>query len=48
MIRKEKIEHIGWLARIELNETDNELFEAQLGSIFDYFVVLDEFDTKDA
>jgi aspartyl-tRNA(Asn)/glutamyl-tRNA(Gln) amidotransferase subunit C len=47
MIRKEEIEHIGWLARIELNEAEKELFEAQLSSILDYFAVLDELDTED-
>jgi aspartyl-tRNA(Asn)/glutamyl-tRNA(Gln) amidotransferase subunit C len=48
MIQKDEIEHIGWLARIERNKTDNELFGAHLSSIFDYFVVLDELDTEDA
>lgn len=47
LIKKEEIEHIGWLARIELNETEKELFEAQLSSILDYFAVLDELDTED-
>jgi len=47
MIRKEEIEHIGWLARIELNETEKTLFEAQLSSILDSFAVLDELDTED-
>jgi len=48
MIRKEEIESIGWLARIELNETGHSLFEQQLSSIFDYFAVLGEFDTEGA
>ncbi len=47
MIRKEEIEHIGWLARIELNETEKALFAAQLSSILDSFAVLDELDTED-
>ncbi|MFV9677700.1 MAG: Asp-tRNA(Asn)/Glu-tRNA(Gln) amidotransferase subunit GatC [Methanosarcinales archaeon] len=46
MIRKEEIEHIGWLARIELNETEKALFAAQLSSILDSFAVLDELDTE--
>ena len=46
MIRKEEIEHIGWLARIELNETEKSLFAAQLSSILDSFAVLDELDTE--
>ena len=45
MIQKEEIEHIGWLARIELREAEKELFEKQLNSILDYFAVLDELDT---
>jgi aspartyl-tRNA(Asn)/glutamyl-tRNA(Gln) amidotransferase subunit C len=47
MIRKEEIEHIGWLARIELSEAEKGLFEKQLSSILDYFAVLDEVDTSD-
>jgi aspartyl-tRNA(Asn)/glutamyl-tRNA(Gln) amidotransferase subunit C len=47
MIRKEEIEHIGWLARIKLSEEEKELFEQQLSSILDYFAVLDEVDTTD-
>ena len=47
MIGKEEIEHIGWLARIALNETEQQLFEEQLSSILDYFAVLDELDTED-
>ena len=47
MIKKEEIEHIGWLARIKLSEEEKELFEKQLSSILDYFAVLDELDTTD-
>ena len=47
MIRREEIEHIAWLARIELREEEKELFERQLSSILDYFAVLDELDTRD-
>ncbi len=47
MIRKEEIEHIGWLARLKLSEEEKELFERQLSSILDYFAVLDELDTED-
>ena len=44
MIKKEEIEHIGWLARIELSEEEKGLFEPQLNSILEYFAVLDEED----
>ena len=47
MLRREEIEHIAWLARIELREEEKELFEGQLSSILDYFAVLDELDTRD-
>ncbi len=47
MIKKEEIEHIGWLARITLSEEEKDLFEQQLSSILDYFAVLDELDTTD-
>ncbi len=47
LLKKEEIEHIGWLARTELSETEKELFEKQLSSILDYFAVLDELDTED-
>jgi aspartyl-tRNA(Asn)/glutamyl-tRNA(Gln) amidotransferase subunit C len=47
MIRKEEIEHLGWLARILLSEAEKELFEQQLSSILDYFAVLDEPEVTD-
>ena len=47
MLKKEELEHIGWLARIALSETEKGLFEQQLSSILDYFAVLDEADTTD-
>ena len=47
MIKKEELEHIGWLARIKLSEAEKVLFEQQLSSILDYFAVLDEVDTTD-
>jgi aspartyl-tRNA(Asn)/glutamyl-tRNA(Gln) amidotransferase subunit C len=47
MIQKEEIEHMGWLARIELSEADKELFVKQISSILDYFAVLDEVETAE-
>ncbi len=46
MIKREEIEHLAWLARIELRGEEKELFEKQLSSILDYFAVLDELDTE--
>ncbi|MCK4736101.1 MAG: hypothetical protein KAT65_26840 [Methanophagales archaeon] len=48
MLRKEELEHIGWLSWIELNETGHTLFEQRLSSILDSFTVLGEFDTEGA
>lgn len=42
MITKKDIEHIGWLARIELTDEEKEVFEVQLNSVLEYFNVLDE------
>ena len=47
MIQKEEIEHMGWLARIELSEADKDLFVKQISSILDYFAVLDEVETAE-
>jgi aspartyl-tRNA(Asn)/glutamyl-tRNA(Gln) amidotransferase subunit C len=47
MIRKEEIEHIGWLARVALSEEEKDLFEKQLSSILEYFAILDEAETTD-
>lgn len=47
MMKREEIEHMGWLARIELSEADNELFAKQISSILDYFAVLDEVETAE-
>lgn len=45
MISKKDIEHVGWLARIELGEEDKEKYAPVLNSILDYFEKLDEIDT---
>jgi len=45
MITKKDVEHIGWLARIELTEEEKEKFTKQLNSILDYFEKLDEIET---
>lgn len=47
MMRKEEIEHLSWLARIELTEEEKEKFEKQLGSILEFFSVLDDADVED-
>ena len=42
MITKKDIEHIGWLARIELTDEEKEEFTSQLNSVLDYFSTSDE------
>ena len=44
MIDKDKIIHLAWLARLEIDKID--LYEEQLNKIIEYFNVLDEVDTK--
>ena len=45
MITKEKVEHIGWLARIEIDEKEADTYAEKLNSVLDYFGQLDEIDT---
>ncbi|MBN2488426.1 MAG: Asp-tRNA(Asn)/Glu-tRNA(Gln) amidotransferase subunit GatC [Methanosarcinaceae archaeon] len=47
MITKEEVEHIGWLARIEIDELEADIYTTQLNSVLDYFGQLDEIDTDD-
>jgi len=46
MITSKDLTHIGWLARLELNEEDKEEYAPKLNSVLDYFSELDEVDTK--
>jgi len=41
-----EIEHLAWLARIELTEEEKELFAKQLNQILEYFRKIDEVDTE--
>jgi len=45
-ISKEEVEHIAWLAHIELSEEEKELFTEQFNRILDYFKKIDEVDTE--
>ena len=45
MITKDEVEHVGWLARIEIDEQDADSYATQLNSVLDYFGQLDEVDT---
>ena len=45
-ISKEEVEHVAWLARIELSEEDKDLFTKQFNEIIDYFKKIYAVDTK--
>ena len=44
---EEEVEHLAWLARIEISNEEKKLFTHQLSIILDYFYVIDTVDTKD-
>ncbi|MCP8310927.1 MAG: Asp-tRNA(Asn)/Glu-tRNA(Gln) amidotransferase subunit GatC [Candidatus Methylarchaceae archaeon HK01M] len=46
-LSKKEIEHIAWLARIELSKKEVNLFAHQLSDILTYFAKIDEADTED-
>ena len=46
-ISKEQVEHVAWLARIELSEEEKELYTKQFNDILAYFEKLAELDTED-
>ncbi len=45
-ISKEEVEHIALLARLELSETEKELFARQLDQILEHAGKIEELDTK--
>jgi len=44
-ITKKEVEHVAWLAKIELSEDEKNRFTEQFNSILDYFRVIDEAET---
>jgi len=46
-LSKEEVEHVAWLARIELSEEEKALFTEQFNEILEYFRKIDEVDTED-
>ena len=44
-ITKKEVEHVAWLAKIELSEDEKNLFTEQFNSILEYFRVIDEAET---
>lgn len=47
MITKADVEHIGWLARIEISEQETVEYMDKLNSVLEYFGQLDELPTED-
>ncbi len=45
-ISKEEVEHIAWLARVELSEQEKARFTEQFNRILDYFKKIDEVNAK--
>jgi aspartyl-tRNA(Asn)/glutamyl-tRNA(Gln) amidotransferase subunit C len=46
-IDKDKIKHLAWLARIELNDNELDLYTKQINNIIDYLNILDEANAED-
>jgi aspartyl-tRNA(Asn)/glutamyl-tRNA(Gln) amidotransferase subunit C len=45
-ISMKEIEHIAWLAKIELSEEEKRVFTEQINTILEYFKVIDEVNTE--
>ena len=44
-ITEKEVEHIAWLAKIELSEDEKNLFTEQFNSILEFFRIIDEVKT---
>ena len=45
-LSNKEVEHIAWLAHIELSDKEKSLFTEQFNEILDYFKKIDEVDTE--
>jgi aspartyl-tRNA(Asn)/glutamyl-tRNA(Gln) amidotransferase subunit C len=45
-LSKKEVEHISWLAHIELSDKEKTLFTEQFNEILNYFKKIDEVDTE--
>lgn len=45
-LSKKEVEHVAWLAHIELSNKEKILFTEQFNEILEYFKKIDEVDTK--
>ena len=43
-ISEKEVEHVAWLAKVELSEEEKRLFTEQFNSILEFFRVIDEAD----
>jgi len=46
-ISREEVEHVSWLAHVELSDEEKVIFTKQFNEILGYFEKIDEADTKD-
>lgn len=46
-ISEKEVEHIAWLARIQLSEEEKKLFTEQFNTILEYFKIIDAVKTDD-
>ena len=47
LISEKEVEHIAWLARIELSQKEKDVFTRQFNEILDYFQKIAEADTEE-
>ena len=45
-LSKKDVEHVAWLAHIELSDQEKTLFTGQFNDILEYFKKIDEIDTE--
>jgi len=45
-ISKKQVEHVAWLARLELTEEEKELYTKQFNDILEYFRKIDQANTE--
>lgn len=46
MISRKEVEHVAWLARLELSEEEEERFSKQLGQVLEHASKIKEVDTS--
>jgi len=47
MVSKEEVKHLAWLARIELDDKELEVYTKQIEPIINYFDILDKISLED-